>query len=185
MEGSHRCSENKIPGYTETFHCSGHRNITGTHRSTFEITKDPEVSGSGNCIIGVSSEKSAGDLSDEFKKIMADDRAALTSLFEVEDQYFQVRSSGSGSMIFDHDTDMVWRRSGFTCGRTVGIFSDCTAALIPRSIIDRIRKGAEIKVTLTARLNPESQLPSSLPLPGIFHNFEEAPSPCYRESGSP
>lgn len=161
----------------ETIHCRGHPNITGTHRSTFEITKEPEVTKTGTCIIGVSSDKGAKDLSREFKKILADERSELTAVFEAGGSHFCVRSSGSAGITLEHETDLVWRRSRFICGRTIGIYSDCTAELIPREIIEKIREGEEITVTLTVLLNPEAQSPSVPHLPGIFHNHEE--SPCH------
>ena len=149
----------------EIIHCRGHPNVTGTHRSTFEITKDPEVSRTGTCIIGVSSDKGAKDLSDEFKKILSDERSELTAVFEVGGSHFQVRSFGSAGITLEHETDLVWRRSSFTCGRTVGIYSDCTAGQIPRDIIKKIQEGTEITVVLTARLNPEARSP---PVPHLF-----------------
>ena len=175
------CKENKTLKATEIILCQGHKNITGTHRSTFEITKEPEVSKKGTCIIGVSSDKGSYDLSGEFKNILSDNRTLLTTVFEVEDFQFTVQSYGSEKITLEHETDIVWRRSGFICGRTIGIYSDCTAGLIPREIIKKIQSGAEIKVTLTARLNPEVQLPSVPHLPGIFHSFEECPCHVYKE----
>ncbi|WP_421908100.1 DUF371 domain-containing protein [Methanolacinia petrolearia] len=169
------CNEIRELKAVEIIHCRGHPNVTGTHRSTFEITKDPEVSRTGTCIIGVSSDKGAKDLSDEFKKILSDERSELTAVFEVGGSHFQVRSFGSAGITLEHETDLVWRRSSFTCGRTVGIYSDCTAGQIPRDIIKKIQEGTEITVVLTARLNPEARSPPVPHLPGIFHSFEESP----------
>jgi uncharacterized protein len=171
------CNEVVILKAVETIHCRGHPNITGTHKSTFEITKEPEVTKKGTCIIGVSSDKGSKDLSREFKKILADERSELTAVFEIGGSHFHVRSSGSAGITLEHETDIVWRRSCFVCGRTVGIYSDCTAELIPRDIIKKIREGGEITVTLTARLNPEAPSPSVPHLPDIFHSPEE--SPCH------
>lgn len=181
MNGQSPCKEIKILKATETIHCRGHKNVTGIHRSTFEITKEPEISKKGTCIIGVSSDKGAKDLSNEFKRILADDRSELTTVFEVEGFRFDVRSTGSEGITLEHETDIVWRRSAFVCGRTIGIYSDCTATLIPRDIIEKIQGDAEIKVTLTARLNPEAQSLSVPHLQGIFHSFEESPCRACKE----
>lgn len=173
------CTDDGILSVTTTIHCKGHPNITGTHRSTLEITKDPLVSKAGTCIIGVSSDKGSKNLPDEFRKILSDNRSELTSIFEVNGLSFTIKSSGSEGITLEHENDIVWRRSGFLCGRTIGIFSSLTAEMIPRDIIKKIQSGAEIKITLTARLDPEAQPPSVPHLPGIFHTFEE--SPCHAD----
>ncbi|MEM2324735.1 MAG: DUF371 domain-containing protein, partial [Archaeoglobaceae archaeon] len=36
----------------------GHSNITAKHRTTFEITKDQEISKRADCVIGVKASKS-------------------------------------------------------------------------------------------------------------------------------
>jgi len=60
-----------------------------------------------------------------------------------------IRSRGADGLLLNHPTDMVWRRSTFTCGRTIGICSDQVAASLPRALIDALRAGAEMTVTLT------------------------------------
>jgi len=175
------CKETEILKATEIIHCSGHRNIAGTHRSTFEITKEPEVSKTGTCIVGVSSDKGSKDLSREFKRILADDRAELITIFEIDGSEFCIRSCGSSGLTLEHETDIVWRRSGFVCARTIGVYSDCTARMIPRDMIKKIQAGAEFRVILTARLNPEAPSPSVPHLPGIFHSFEESPCRACKE----
>ena len=44
----------------------GHPNVTATHRTTFEITKEDELSLAGSCIIAVGADKGALDLSRRF-----------------------------------------------------------------------------------------------------------------------
>lgn len=38
------------------FSCSGHKNILGTHKTTFEFTKAKELTRNGDCIVGVGSD---------------------------------------------------------------------------------------------------------------------------------
>jgi hypothetical protein len=45
---------------------------------------------------------------------------------------------------------MVWRRSSFVCGRTIGIFSDHVAANLPKKLIANLVAGKEMIITLTA-----------------------------------
>jgi hypothetical protein len=43
---------------------------------------------------------------------------------------------------------MVWRRSTFVCGRTIGIQSDMVAAGLPRELVEHLKLGKEMVVTL-------------------------------------
>jgi hypothetical protein len=45
---------------------------------------------------------------------------------------------------------MVWRRSTFVCGRTIGILSDHVAVNLPESLIANLVLGKEMIVTLIA-----------------------------------
>jgi len=52
--------------------------------------------------------------------------------------------------MLNHPTDMVWRKSAFVCGRTIGIQSDTVALTLPRELIANLVLGKEMVVTLTA-----------------------------------
>jgi hypothetical protein len=130
--------------------CRGHANVTGTHRTTFEVTCEDHLSPSGHCIIGVGADRGAADLSDGFRRIIADDRAKLYTTLSTEEYSVCIHSRGHRDMTLDHPTDLVWRRSGFVCGRTVGIHSDHTAATLPRGLIAALREEAELVVEMVA-----------------------------------
>ncbi|MHA1410910.1 MAG: DUF371 domain-containing protein, partial [Candidatus Odinarchaeia archaeon] len=53
--------------FYEEFKARGHENITATHPTTLEITKDMKLTPRGDCIIAVGSEKALFDFSDEIK----------------------------------------------------------------------------------------------------------------------
>ena len=55
----------------EVIRCRGHENVRGMHKSTFEITKEAELSPQGDCIVGVAADKGAADLSPKFRELMA------------------------------------------------------------------------------------------------------------------
>lgn len=107
---------------------------------------------SGDCIIGVASTKGAADLSWDFKRILANDRSHLVTVLSAGGIEVVIRSRGSSLMELDHPTDMVWRRSSFVCGRTVGIFSDSTAETVPRELIGILSTGAEMTVRMTVSI---------------------------------
>ena len=135
---------------SEVIRCHGHANIRGLHRTTFEITREDELSLQGDCIVGVCSDKGAADLSDDFCSLLADDAAILTTRLQAGDITCDILSHGSREMTLDHLTDLVWRRSNFVCGRTIGIGSDYVARTLPRELIGLLSAGTEMTVTLTA-----------------------------------
>ena len=133
----------------ETIRCRGHPLVLGTHPTTFEVTCEEHLTENGNCIVGVGADKGCAGLSPEFKECLAHDDAVLVTRLLAGGVEAVIRSRGADGLLLNHPTDMVWRRSTFTCGRTIGICSDQVAATLPRALIDAIRAGAEMTVTLT------------------------------------
>lgn len=135
---------------TETIRCRGHPAVLGAHRTTFEVTKEAVLTPAGDCIIGIGADRAAADLSPTFRRVLADERAVLTTELSLGDCSLIVMSRGSSAMTLDHPTDLVWRRSGYVCPRTVGIYSDHVAAAIPREMIAALRRGEALIVRMTA-----------------------------------
>ena len=134
----------------EIIHCRGHPLVTGNHPTTFEVTREDHLTKNGNCIIGISADKGCAGLSVAFKRVLANDDAILTTRLSSGDVTFRVKSHGSSRFTLDHPTDLVWRRSSFVCGRTIGILSDHVAADLPKALIANLVAGKEMIVTLTA-----------------------------------
>jgi hypothetical protein len=123
--------------------------VISRHSTTFEITKEMHLTCKGDCIIAVGAEKGAADLSQEFREALARDDAILFTRLTCDDISVVVTSQGSAGLVLTHPTDMVWRRSRFVCGRTVGIGSDKTARTLPRELIACLRKGGGLLVEMT------------------------------------
>lgn len=134
---------------TEIIHCRGHANVRGLHKSTFEITREEELSPQGDCIIGVAADKGCADLSPAFKAALQNPQATLTTTLEAGGITHTVTAAGTDLMALDHETDLVWRKSTFVCGRTIGIGADAAARDLPRDLIEVLKTGAELTVTLT------------------------------------
>jgi len=134
----------------EIIHCRGHPLVTGNHPTTFEVTREDHLTKNGNCIIGISADKGCAGLSAAFKRVLANEDAVLTTRLSSGDVTFEVKSHGSSRFTLDHPTDLVWRRSSFVCGRTIGILSDNVAADLPKALIANLVAGKEMIVTLTA-----------------------------------
>lgn len=136
---------------TEILRCRGHHLVSTRHRTTFEITTEKTLSEYGHCIIGTDAEKGARDLSFGFRRVLCHDDASLTTILACCGMTVEIHSRGSASLTLDHPTDLVWRRSTFTCGRTIGILSDMVAADLPEDLIGHLRDGNEMVVTMTVR----------------------------------
>lgn len=134
----------------EVIHCRGHANVTGRHPTTFMITTEEEMTLNGDCIIGISADKSLNDLSNAFSDLLSDDRTILRTILSSEGIVCEIRSLGSAQMALDHPTDFVWRRSDYVCGRTIGIRSDYVARTLPEGLIQALSSGALMEVTLIA-----------------------------------
>ena len=52
----------EVGGRWFVFEAWGHVNVRATHRSTFEVTREPSLTPRGDCIVGVSSEVGAAGL---------------------------------------------------------------------------------------------------------------------------
>jgi hypothetical protein len=132
----------------EEIDAKGHPLVSAAHKTTFEITKESHLTASGDCIIGVAANKGIKDLNDEFQSALAHDDAILKTSLICEEYEVIVTSRGSSMMSFAHETDLVWRRSSFVCGRTIGIQSDITAALLPRDLISALKEEARLSIYL-------------------------------------
>jgi len=135
---------------TQRIRASGHPEITAMHPSTFEVTTDEELSKAGDCIIAVGADTGAAGLDRDFKTVLCHDDAILTTTLICNNTHMTITSKGSSSQLLDNPHDLVWRRSGYVCGRTIGIHSSHTARTIPRDIIGYLQKGAPIEIILCA-----------------------------------
>ena len=133
----------------EIIRCRGHPLVLGTHPTTFEVTCEDHLSKNGNCIVGIAAEKGCAGLSPAFKSVLTHDDAVLITQLECDGISVTVRSRGSSQLLLDHPTDVVWRKSTFICGRTIGIISDRVALTLPRGLMICLARGNEMVVTLT------------------------------------
>ncbi len=128
----------------------GHENIQATHKTTFEITKEPTLTRRGDCIIAVEATKGAADLPLEFKKAARKKGAQITITIEAGELMEIVTTRGSPRLLFAHPTDLVVRKSDYVCGRTVAIRANKAASDLSRKLIEKIKDSNQrIRITLT------------------------------------
>jgi hypothetical protein len=134
----------------EIIQCRGHPLVSGTHPTTFEVTSELHLTSNGNCIIGIAADKGCAGLSSKFKQVLAHDDARLMTRLACGEIEMVINSRGSSQFTLTHPTDMVWRRSKFVCGRTIGILSDRVAATLSCELIKNLIAEKNMVVTLIA-----------------------------------
>jgi hypothetical protein len=131
----------------------GHENIQATHKTTFEITKEAQLSRRGDCIIAVSANKTMTDFSSEFKENLRKEKDKIMILIEAGDAAEVVNAFGSPRLILAHPTDMVVRKSNYICNRTLAIQADKAACDLSRKLVEKLKNPKQkVKITLTAKV---------------------------------
>lgn len=117
----------------------GHVNIRAMHRTTFEITKEAQVTPRGDCIIGVRADKSARELSKDFKEALKNDDSILIIVLEVNGLKDIVLAQGSSKLILEDDKKIIVRRSSYIEPATLGITANKAARDIDRRVIELLK----------------------------------------------
>jgi len=136
----------------ERIEAHGHSSVTARHKKTFEFTKEEHLTSKGDCILAVGANKGARELSDEFKTLAARGSTRIIIMIEVDGVREIAVGRGDASLTFTHETDIVARKSNFTCGRTVMTRSNMAAADFSRVFTRRLKNpDATVYVTLVAQ----------------------------------
>jgi hypothetical protein len=134
---------------TVVFHARGHENVLATHKTTFEVTKEASLTKRGDCILAVESTRAAVDLPLEFKEAARKEDARITVTIEAGKLEETVKAKGSPKLTFSHPTDLVVRKSGYVCGRTLAIRADKAASDFSRKLVEKLKDpDQKVKVTL-------------------------------------
>jgi hypothetical protein len=123
----------------ETIKAWGHPNLRSSHRTTLMVTKDAELTARGDCIVAVKADKSLRDLDPQLKKAMRDSEAGITLTIDAGNLSFEVSGRGDPRLTLSHPTDIVVRKSGYICDRTVMIKADKASCDIPPSMIKALQ----------------------------------------------
>ena len=113
----------------------GHRNILSHHEKTIEITKDSELTTNGDCIVGVGANISCIDLPEKMKKKIQNPKTKITFSIKAGGKKFIIQGNGSEKLSLKHTSDIVLRKSAFTCSRTIAINCDKASSDIPRDFV--------------------------------------------------
>ena len=114
---------------------TGHKHVLSLHEKTLEITKDDELTPQGDCIVGVNSNISCIDLPEKMKKKIQNPETKIKFTLKVGELSFKVQGYGSEKLTLKHVSDIVLRKSAFTCSRTIAINCDKASSDIPRDFV--------------------------------------------------
>ena len=117
----------------------GHKNILSLHKKTIEITKDDKLTVNGDCIVGTNSSLACIDLPEKFKKKIQDPNTEITFCIVSGEHSFFIRGMGSEKLTLNHTSDIVLRKSAFTCSRTIAIKCDKASDDMPRKMVEKLQ----------------------------------------------
>ncbi len=118
--------------------CRGHKNIRGTHRTTWEITRDNFLSPRGDCIIGISASHGLLDFPEGLKSHLKSG-GEIGIILETGGMTFHGTASGHPDLELSHSTECVFRKSEFISERTAAINCSFAANDLPREMIELLQ----------------------------------------------
>ena len=133
---------------TERINATGHKNITAKHKTTLEITKDSHLSLQGDCIIAVNSDKCFSDFTDDFIEKLKNKDSRLEVTIKCNNFEDTLVARGHDSLILEHPTELVVRKSDFICNRTLAIKSNKAALDLNRQLVEELKKTGKVEIEL-------------------------------------
>ena len=113
----------------------GHINVLSLHSRTIEITKDPNLTKKGDCILGVSANKACNDLNSSLKDRLKKSSTFVKISIVVDPFVFELSGYGSNTLQVSHGHDIVLRKSNYVDSRTLAVSCDKSAFDIPRNLV--------------------------------------------------
>ncbi|MGA2199874.1 MAG: DUF371 domain-containing protein [Nitrososphaerales archaeon] len=125
--------------YKDEVEFFGHPMVRSRHRNTIEVTRHPNLTIRGDCIVGVRADKGLSDLSKGVRDAIMVDGSEVSITIEVISESFVVRAAGSSRLSLEDAHEMVIRKSEFVSPRTLAIRADAAAKDIPRRMVESLR----------------------------------------------
>jgi hypothetical protein len=93
------------------------------------------------------------DFPDEFKEMIADSSTKITVDLKTENGHDEITGFGHEDLTLTHPTDIVIRKSDFTCSRTLMINADKAARDLDEKLIDDLKNEKIMEVTIKTSKN--------------------------------
>ena len=116
----------------------GHPNILGTHKNTFEFTKEENISLKGDCIIGVKADFELEKLEKLIKKLK--NRKLLIKIKPENSKIASEEIEAELNPTFKDDKELVIRKTNFISDRTLGIKANKAAFELKKDLISYLKK---------------------------------------------
>jgi len=124
----------------EIINAKGHPNIRATHKTTMEITRDPELTPRGDCIIGVKADKAAKDLSPQTLNLIKTPAPILIIIYLPQhDTYDHFYAHGNPNLNPTHPASIVIRKSTYIDPRTIATQSQKAANDLQQHIKNHLK----------------------------------------------
>ena len=117
------------------FHARGHENVTGSHKTTLELTTEDFLTPTGTCIIGVNASQTLNGLDPEIKELVRSPTTVIQLIMRIENISEEIKGEGSPGLTYADVTSMVVRKSNFECDRTLMINADKAACDLDRAFV--------------------------------------------------
>lgn len=132
----------------ERINALGHVNVRAEHKTTLEFTREEYLTPRGDCIVAVCADKGCAQLSEGFKESLRREDTLVEITIECGSEKDTVTARGHPGLELSHLTDIVVRKSGFVCSRTLAVGADKSAAELDRGLVARLRGGGRVVIEL-------------------------------------
>lgn len=126
----------------------GHVNVRSSHGTTFEVTKEEHLTPRGDCIVAVCADRAMPDFSEAFKEALRKPDAVLHIVVRCEGIEEKITAYGHPDLVLTHPTDLVVRKSGFICSRTLAVRADKAAVDFSRRLVEKLKEDFPVEVEL-------------------------------------
>jgi uncharacterized protein len=113
----------------------GHPNIQSLHLRAIEVTKNPNLTLRGDCIIGVRASKACKDLNPSLQRLLKKEDSVVRLSIITGNLFYRLNAFGNSRIMLLDAQDIVIRKTNFVCSRTLCVNSDKASLDIPREII--------------------------------------------------
>lgn len=113
----------------------GHGNVLSTHKKTIEITRERHLTMRGDCIVGVGAQCGCAGLPEGLKAGLRRRDSRVRLLIRAGGMEFEVNGRGHEGLTLEHPDDIVARKSGFVCPRTLAVMCDKASDDMPRGMV--------------------------------------------------
>ncbi len=134
----------------ERIQAFGHPNVSATHKSTLEVTKEPDLTREGDCIIAIAADKAARDLSEDMKNLLQGSQTRITLTIKSANFTNVIHGTGSPKLTLEDPVSMVFRKSTYISERTAMISCDKAASDLDRNLVNLLRKKSPVELVIEA-----------------------------------